>query len=210
MIIDVFADIACPWCYVGERRLKRALEARGIEAEVRWRPFELQPGLPPEGLPWPEMVEKKFGGWDRARPLFQHVAAAGADDGIRFEFEGIASAPNTRDAHRVMLLAQEHGRAAEAAEALFAAYFSEGRDVGRAEVLAAVAASAGVDAAEVREMLAGDRFVAEVEESEAAAAAGGVTGVPFFIFDGRFAISGAQPLEVFEMALDRAAGAAAA
>ncbi|HEU4454227.1 MAG TPA: DsbA family protein, partial [Longimicrobium sp.] len=92
------------------------------------------------------------------------------------------------------------------AEAIFAAYFTGGRDVGSAEVLAELAASAGVDAGEAREMLAGDRFVAEVEASEAAAAAGGITGVPFFVFNGRFGLSGAQPLEVFEMALDRAAG----
>jgi predicted DsbA family dithiol-disulfide isomerase len=210
VIIDVFADIACPWCYVGERRLKRALDARGMRAEVRWHPYELQRDMPREGLPWDEMVEKKFGGWERARPMFQHVQNAGAEEGIRFDFERVASAPNSRYAHRVMLLAQERGRLWEAAEAVFAAYFTEGRDVGSAEVLADVAASAGLDAGEVREMLAGDRFVAEVEKSEEAAAAGGINGVPFFVFNGRFGLSGAQPMEVFEMALDRAAGVPAA
>jgi len=210
VIIDVFADIACPWCYVGERRLKRALDARGAQAEVRWHPYELQRGMPREGLPWNEMVEKKFGGWDRARPMFQHVQNAGAEEGIRFDFERVASAPNSRLAHRVMLLAQERGRFWEAAEAIFAAYFTEGRDVGSAEVLAQVALTAGLDADEVREMLAGDRFVAEVEKSEEAAAAGGISGVPFFVFNGRFGLSGAQPMEVFEMALDRAAGVPAA
>ncbi|HEU4455386.1 MAG TPA: DsbA family oxidoreductase, partial [Longimicrobium sp.] len=151
--IDLFADIGCPWCYVGERRLKRALESRGVRATVRWHPYELQRGLPREGLPWSEIVEKKFGGWERARAMFQHVRNAGAEEGIQFDFERVASAPNTRDAHRVMLLAQEKGRLWEAAEAIFAAYFTEGRDVGSVDVLAEVADSAGVDAAEVREML---------------------------------------------------------
>jgi predicted DsbA family dithiol-disulfide isomerase len=204
--IDVFADIACPWCYVGERRMKRALEARGLRATVRWRPYELQRGLPREGIPWSELVERKFGGWERARTMFQHVQDAGTEEGIRFDFERVASAPNSRDAHRVMLLAQEKGRLWEAAEALFAAYFTEGRDVGSIDVLAEVAGSAGVDADEVREMLAGARFVAEVEASEEAAEAGGMNSVPYFVFNGRFALSGAQPMEVFEMALDRATG----
>src|SRR5688572_6726949 len=120
MIIDLFADVACPWCWIGERRLKRVLEEQGIEATVRWGPYQLQRGLPPEGIAWGELVEKKFGGWNRARPMFAHVAAAGEPEGLRYDFEAITRAPNTRNAHRVLLLAQDHGRLWEAAEAMFA------------------------------------------------------------------------------------------
>ncbi|HEU4557258.1 MAG TPA: DsbA family oxidoreductase [Longimicrobium sp.] len=204
MIIDLFADVACPWCWIGERRLKRVLDERGIEATVRWRPYQLQRGLPPEGLPWGDFVETKFGGWARARPMFAHVAAAGAPEGLTYDFESVASAPNTRNAHRVLLLAQDHGRLWEAADAMYAACFAEGRDVGDAAVLAEVGAAAGLDAAEVREMLAGDTYSDAVDAAQELAERAGITGVPFVIFDGKFAVSGAQPPEVFRTAIDRA------
>ncbi|HEU0055479.1 MAG TPA: DsbA family oxidoreductase [Longimicrobium sp.] len=205
MKVELFSDIACPWCYIGERRLRRAMEARpGAVAEVRWRPYQLQPAMPPEGVPWGDFVERRFGGWERARPMFAHVASAGAGEGIRYDFERVASAPNTRDAHRLVLLAEREGRGYETAEALFAAYFAEGRDVGDREVLAAIAGEVGLDADAARAMLAGDDFAAAVDESQREAAELGVTGVPFFVFDGRFAISGAQPFDVFLQAIDRA------
>lgn len=206
MIIDLFADVACPWCWIGERRLKRVLDEQGVDATVRWRPYQLQRGLPPEGIPWNELVEKKFGGWARARPMFAHVAAAGEPEGLRYDFEAITRAPNTRNAHRVLLLAQDHGRLWEAAEAMFAAYFAEGRDVTDAAVLAQVGAAAGVDADAVREMLAGDAYAAAVSEAQEMADRSGITGVPFVIFDGKFAVSGAQPPEVFRTAIHRALG----
>jgi predicted DsbA family dithiol-disulfide isomerase len=205
MKVEVFADIACPWCYIGERRLRRAMEMRpGAVTDVRWRPFQLQPAMPAGGLPWNEFVERKFGGWQRARGMFAHVAAAGASEGIRFDFERVATAPNTRDAHRLVLLAEEHALGYEAAEALFAAYFAEGRDVGDREVLAAIGAEVGLDAERVREALEGSAYVDEVEESQREAGENGISGVPFFVFDSRFAVSGAQPLEVFTQAIDRA------
>lgn len=206
MNIDLFADVACPWCWIGERRLKNALDERDVEATVRWRPYMLQRGLPPGGIPWNELVEKKFGGWQRARPMFAHVAAAGAPEGLRYDFEAITRAPNTRDAHRVLLLAQDRGRLWEAADALFSAYFAEGRDVTDAGVLAEAGAAAGLDAAEVREMLAGDAYAAEVDAAQELADRSGITGVPMAVFDGRFGVSGAQPPEVFRMAIDRALG----
>lgn len=204
MKIDVFADIACPWCYIGERRLKEALAQRPeLEAEVRWWPFQLQPGLPPEGSAWSDFVERKFGGWERARPMFEHVSRAGAGDGIRFDFERVASAPNTRDAHRVMLLAQDEGKLWEAADAVYAAYFTEGRNVGDRETLAETAAAAGLDPARVREMLDGDTYAGDVAESQEVAGKSGITGVPFFVFDNRYAVSGAQPVEVLLQVIDR-------
>lgn len=206
MIIDLFADVACPWCWIGERRLRRALEARGVDATVRWRPYMLQRNLPPGGIAWSELVERKFGGWARARPMFAHVARAAEPEGIRYDFEAIQRAPNTLDAHRVILLAQQEGRLWEVADALYSAYFAEGRDVNDREVLADVAAKAGLDAERVRAMLASREFVAEVESSQEVADASGVQGVPLAVFEGRFAVSGAQPLEVFETAIDRALG----
>ena len=205
MTVDVFADIACPWCYIGERRLRRALEARpDAAARVRWRPFQLQPDLPREGIGWKEFVPRKFGNWINARAMFGYVEKAGAEDGIRFDFERIATAANTADAHRVVLFAQERGLAWEAAEALFAAYFAEGRDLGDRDELAAVAASAGLDRAEVREMLSGRDYADEVDASQETARANDITGVPFFIFAGRYAVSGAQPLDVLLQAIDLA------
>ncbi|HEX8693577.1 MAG TPA: DsbA family oxidoreductase [Longimicrobium sp.] len=207
--IDLFADIACPWCYIGERRLRRVLDERGLEARVRWRPFELQRNLPPGGIRWEELVERKFGGWERARAMFAHVQRAGDEEGIRFDFERVASAPNTRDAHRLMLLAGEHGKTWEMAEALFSAYFTQGRDVGDRQVLAELAASVGLDAERVRQVLEGGDYIAEVQASLEVADRSGIGGVPLFVFDGRFGVSGAQPAEVLHAALDRAEGKAA-
>lgn len=209
MNIDLFADVACPWCWIGERRLRRVLDERGIDAAVRWRPYQLQRGLPPGGLPWNDFVEKKFGGWARARPMFAQVAAAGAGEGITYDFEAVTRAPNTRDAHRVLLLAQEHGRLWEVADAVYRAYFAEGRDVTDAATLAEVASAAGLNAAEVRAMLAGDGYADEVDAAQELADRSGITGVPFVVFDGRFAVSGAQPPEVFHAAITRALGGAA-
>jgi predicted DsbA family dithiol-disulfide isomerase len=205
MKIEVFADIACPWCYIGERRLRKALEARPeVAVDLRWKPFQLQPQLPPEGVPWSEFAPKKFGGWERARMMFGHVAQAGAADGIRFDFDRVATAANTRDAHRLVLFAEERGRAWEAAEALFAAYFAEGRDLGDREELVEIGRQAGLDAEELRAMLEGSEYVADVEESQAFAERAGITGVPFVIFDDRLAVSGAQPVELFVRAIDEA------
>lgn len=204
MRIEVWADVVCPWCWIGETRLFRALAERPqIQADVVWRPFQLQPDVPPEGLAWDEVVRTKFGGPERARAMFQHVAAAGADDGLAFDFERIAAHPNTRDAHRLVLLAQEAGIGREMAEALFRANFQEGRDVGKTGVLADVAAGVGLDRDRVARFLAGDQLSRVVDESQAEAKALGVTGVPFFVIDGKYAFSGAQPQETFVAVLDR-------
>lgn len=204
MRIEVWADVACPWCWIGETRLYRALEQRpDIQPEVVWRPFQLQPDLPPQGLDWDELVRTKFGGPERARTMFQHVANAGAADGIEFNFDRVAAAPNTRDAHRLILLAQEAGIGREMAEALFRAYFNEGRDVGKTGVLADVAAGVGLDRDRVARFLAGDQLSRVVDESQAEAGALGVNGVPFFVLEGKYAFSGAQPVETFAAVLDR-------
>ncbi|MBW3572487.1 MAG: DsbA family oxidoreductase [Gemmatimonadetes bacterium] len=204
MRIEVWSDVVCPWCWIGETRLFRSLQQRPeVQAEVVWRPFQLQPDLPPQGKPWDEVIRTKFGGPERARAMFQHVAAAGAQDGLAFDFESIPAHPNTRDAHRLLLLAQHSGLGREMAEALFAANFAEGRDVGKTGVLTDVAAQVGMDRDRVARFLGGDELGRQVDESQAEAARLGITGVPFFVIDGRYAFSGAQPLETFVSVLDR-------
>ena len=208
MRIELFADIACPWCYVGERRLYRALKDRGVDADVTWRPYQLQPGLPREGRPWAEFVDAKFGGAARAAGMFAHVSAAGAPEGIEFRFARVAVAPNTRDCHRVMMLAAEKGKTWEAAEALFGAYFTDGQDVTRGAVLVELAQGIGLDANETWAMLRSDRFTFDVDAGQARAAQLGVQGVPFYVFDDKYALSGAQPYDVFLQALDQMAAEA--
>lgn len=204
MRIEVWADVVCPWCWIGEARLYQALEQRpDVQAEVVWRPFQLQPDLPPEGKPWDEVVRTKFGGPERAKAMFAHVAAAGAEDGLRFDFDAITAHPNTRNAHRLVLLAQEAGIGREMAEALFRANFTEGRDIGKTGVLADVAAQVGLDRDRVARFIGGDQLGRVVDESQAQATELGISGVPFFVLEGKYAFSGAQPLETFLTVLDR-------
>lgn len=205
MKIEIWADVACPWCYVGERRLRRALEATGAAAELHWRPYQLQPGTPRPGIPWDEFVERKFGGWERARGMFAHVARAGAEEGIRFDFERVPVSPNTADAHRVILLAEREGLLWPAVEAIYAAYFTDGRNVGDPAVLAEIGGEIGLGHEHVEALLAGEEHQAAVQASQAEAAQLGVSGVPFIAFDRRFAVSGAQALDVFIGAIRQAA-----
>lgn len=207
MIVDVYADVVCPWCYIGERRLDKALALRpGLEVERRWRPFQLQPGMPEGGMAWDVFARRKFGGEANSRGAYAHVAAVGARDGIRFDFDRVASAPNTVDAHRLILFSGKRGHGAQWSliDALFEAYFSNGRNLNDHEQLAEVAASAGLDAAEVLRYLAGDGGRAEVRASQEEAYAKGIQGVPFYAFEGGHSISGAQPVEAFLQALDGA------
>lgn len=202
MIIEVYSDVVCPWCYVGEKRLEKALERRpDLEAEVLWRPFQLRPEMPDGGLPWHEFAVEKFGGEGNMRAAFDHVSAAGAPDGAVFDFDRIATAPNTVDAHRLILLARERGLEWRVADALFRAYFREGRDLNSIEDLLRTASEAGLDPDEAQAHLAGDAGKTEVLESQERAARLGIGGVPFYIFDGRYALSGAQPTSVFLQAL---------
>jgi predicted DsbA family dithiol-disulfide isomerase len=209
MLIEVYADVVCPWCAIGERRLARALAERpGLAVERRWRPFQLQPQLPPGGVPWAAFVDAKFGGVARAQAAFARVAAVGAEEGLTFAFDRVASAPNTVDAHRLILHAARHGREWAMADALFTAYFAGGADLNDPDQLVAAAVGVGLSGVETRAFLAGDEARDEVAASQAEAAELGVTGVPFFVLDGRYAVSGAQPVALFLRALDIASGAA--
>lgn len=205
VIIDVFADVVCPWCYIGERRLERAMSPRrAVRISRRWRPFQLQPDMPPDGQSWPEFVRTKFGGMERARPIFERVTAVGASVGVPFDFGRIASAPNTMDAHRLILLAAHHGDEWPLVARLFRAHFVDGRDVGDRETLVEIAREQGLDAAEAGQYLASDAGRAAVLQSQLTASDLGIAGVPFFVLGGRYGVSGAQPEDVLTRAIDRA------
>ena len=198
MQIEVYADIACPWCYIGERRLERALAERpDLRVERHWRPFQLQHDMPAGGVPWGEFVERKFGGPARAQTGFAQVATAGQGEGIRFAFDLMPKAPNTRDAHRLIRFAADRGREWAMAEALFAAYFSEGGDITDREQLVALAEHVGLDPAAARACLADDDYGPEIDAAQGAARERGVSSVPLFVFNGRYALSGAHAVEVF-------------
>jgi predicted DsbA family dithiol-disulfide isomerase len=201
--IDVYADIACPWCYIGEKRLEQALSIRpDLSVELRWRPFQLNPEMPQEGTPWSDFELQKFGGHEKAQQIFARVTSAGAEDGIDFRFDRIQVAPSTLNAHRLVLFAREEGREWEAVAALFSAHFTEGRDVGDIDTLVAIAEGIGLDVAAVRDYLQSDRNAEAVTESQEEAYSVSVQGVPFYVFDNQYALSGAQPLETFLWALD--------
>lgn len=207
MTIDVFSDVVCPWCYIGMARLDRALQDHpGSAAEKRWRPFQLQPQLPAGGLPWRAFAERKFGSWSAAEAAFRHVEQAAADDGIPFDFSRIASAPNTADAHRLLLWARERsGDEWPLAAELFRGYFAEGLDLNDPDALSKRAAATGLDPTGARQLLASDRFRGDVSDSQREAARLGVTGVPFYVLAGQYALSGAQPPAVLSRALAHAA-----
>jgi len=205
MRLDVYSDTICPWCYIGKRRFERALAARPqANLSIRWRAFMLNPSMPPEGMDRRAYIQAKFGGAGRAQRLYQALASAGASVGLAFDFERLERTPNTLDSHRLLRYAAERGCQDAVVEGLFAAYFVEGRDIGDASVLVEVAAAAGLDGAVVRRRLAGDSDVEAVLAEDTLARHQGVTGVPCFIFNGRYMLSGAQEPEAFMQLFDLA------
>lgn len=205
MKIEVYADVVCPWCYIGAKQLERVLALRPeVGVDLRWRPFQLQPHMPAGGLPWREFAKAKFGGEEGARGAFARVTSVGASEGITFDFDRVASAPNTVDAHRVILHAARYALQWETANALFEAYFSDGSDLNDHEQLVDIASGAGLDADEVRSVIVSGEGTEEVHASQEEAARLGISGVPFYVFDGRYAVAGAQPAELFLRALDTA------
>lgn len=220
LTVDVWSDVACPFCWIGDHRLDAALARLAAEwpevaVERRWRPFQLQPTLPRPGVPWDAFARAKFGGPAGMAAAFGHVTRLGAEDGLEYRFDRVAAAPNTADAHRLVLDVEalhpgDGGvAAARMSQALFAAYFRDGRHVGERAVLADVAAEQGLEPAPVLAMLESDAYLAEVAASQQEAARLGVTGVPYIVFGGRHAVSGAQPAAVFARAVATALGAPA-
>ncbi len=204
LTVDVVSDVVCPWCFIGKRRLETALAALAQreperDVRIRWHPFQLNPDLPPEGIERSAYLEAKFGGARRAAEIYDRVRSAGRSADIPFAFDAIARQPNTRAAHRLIAWAQASAPANVAdalVERLFRGYFLEGRSVGDPDELVRIAAEAGLDAEAARALLGSERFAEEVRESNERAQAAGIGGVPFFIFDGKVAVSGAQPPDV--------------
>jgi len=207
--IDVISDVVCPWCFIGKRHLERALDLWREKypdeiPRVRWHPFQLNPQLPASGVPRKQYLENKFGGPERAKEIYARVSAAGKRAGIDFAFDAIQVQPNTIDAHRLLHYAGERGLQDEMAETMFRRYFEHGADLTDKATLADIAAQAGLNRDEVLAYLTSDADRALIEEQDRRARATGVQGVPFFIFNQRLALSGAQPPEVMLEAMEKA------
>ena len=204
--VEVVHDLVCPWCYLGTRRLIRTLRRRpDLLVDLVWRPFLLNPDMPRLGMARSDYVVRKFGGEDRARRLYGSIADIGRAEGVPFRFDRVRRTPSSVDAHRLVRWAARFGRADELVEALFAAHFADGRDIGDLGMLTAIAASCGLDPAAAHAMLAGEAELEGVHAENLRAHRLGINGVPCFVVGGRHAIAGAQEPEVIERLLDVAA-----
>ncbi|PFG42982.1 putative DsbA family dithiol-disulfide isomerase [Isoptericola jiangsuensis] len=208
--VDIWSDIACPFCYVGKRNFESAVAASDVDVEVTYRSFQLSPDLPEDVTgSHAEMLAAKMGvDVDTAHGMEARTTGLAHEVGLDFDYAALHPA-NTLLAHRLLHLAKAHGLQGAMKERLLAAYFTQGRHVGRLDELVDLAAEVGLDADEVRTALTGDAYTADVAQDVAQAAAYGIRGVPFFVLDGRLAVSGAQPPEVFAQALRQATEQAA-
>jgi predicted DsbA family dithiol-disulfide isomerase len=202
--IDIVSDAICPWCYIGKRQLERALALlapEGLSFSVHWNPFQLNPDMPKEGRDRIAYRAVKFGSAERARELDERVASAAASVGLSFRQDLMLRTPNTLDAHRLIWLAGKEGVQDAVMEAVFAAYFTKGRDIGDITVLADCAAEAGMNRASVADFLAGNVAANEMLAADRAAREADVNGVPTFFLDGYSLFSGAMPAETMAEAL---------
>jgi predicted DsbA family dithiol-disulfide isomerase len=203
LTIEIYSDVVCPWCYIGKRRLEQALASVGGEVCVTWRPFQLNPTMPLDGVDRTTYLEAKFGSLEAFDRLKEQVLAAGVGEGIRFAFEKMQRTPNTFAAHRLVWHAERHGKQDAVVEALFRAYFVEAQDIGNVEALAQVAAQAGLERSETENFLKSDEGVADVKAEEAAGHKLGIRGVPYFVLNQAYGISGAQPVDAFVSAIEK-------
>ncbi len=193
LTIEVVSDVICPWCFIGKRRLEKALSLLGKPTTVKvvWRPFQLNPQMATNGIERRAYRTAKFGSWERSMALDAKVTEAGKGEGIDFAFDKMTRTPNTLDAHRLIWLAQKVGVQDAAVETLFRAYFLDGLDLNDRSTLLAIALQSGIATLDAERLLAGDEGRAEVLEEEARYKSLGVSGVPSFFFNGEFAFSGA-------------------
>jgi len=195
--VDVISDVICPWCYIGKRRLEKAIAAQPHEIRVRWLPFQLNPTMPKEGVSRKEYRTTKFGSWERSLELDAKVIAVGETEGIHFAFDRIKRTPNTLDAHRLIWLADKEGVQDAVVEALFRAYFTEGRDISNRQTLIDVVAEAGLDRNRAEAVLNSNDGLEAIKEAHEQARRFRVEGVPFFIVNGKLTLSGAQQPDAF-------------
>jgi len=206
MRIDIVSDTICPWCFIGKRRLQRALTLRpDLPVEIGWRPFQLNPEMPPGGADRKEYLAQKFGGSNRARQIYNAIAEAGLEEGIEFDFDGIPRTPNTLASHRLIRWSASAGAQDRVVELLFRRYFLEGQDIGDHGVLRGIADAAGMDAELVGKLLAEDADLDLVRSEDKLARDMGIAGVPCFIVERKYAVSGAQEPAVFLQVFDLAA-----
>jgi predicted DsbA family dithiol-disulfide isomerase len=199
--IDVISDVICPWCFLGKRRLDKAIGLlEGITAEVNWRPFFLDPTIPNEGMSRRTYLENKFGP-ERLETIHDPILAAGKADGVPYAFDKITRTPNTMDAHRVIRWSHDSGKQHDVVERLFMAYFNEGLDVGDRRVLLKITGEAGMDRSEVSAKLENGTDIDAVNAEVERAYRMGVSGVPCFIFAQKQGLMGAQPAEQLVMAI---------
>ncbi|MFD0673362.1 DsbA family protein [Cohnella sp. GCM10027633] len=201
MKIDVYSDMVCPWCRIGKKNMNDAIEAwaqaTGETIDVNYHAFQLDSTLPPEGLPFNSVMEKKFGGAERMRPMLERVTDAGAQVGVTFKFDNVSRMPNTVLSHRVTSLLEEAGQA-HWVEAVMKAYFEDGKDIAREDVLLEIAREElGVDTDELKKLLDAGEGSEAVAQDQQTAQNIGISGVPFFILDGKYALSGAYPSKQF-------------
>ncbi len=208
--IDIVSDVMCPWCYIGKRKLEEALGTlpEDVEVDIRWRPYQLDPTLPKEGKDRQLYLSEKFGGPERAREIYGRIVDAGREENIPFEFDRIAVSPNTLDAHRIIRWAASEapGLQDRLVEILFRMFFTEGRNIGDNAVLLEAAEEAGMDRAVTESLLTGDADRTEVAQEIEVARKMGVTGVPCFILENKYAVMGAQPADVLANAIREVAG----
>ena len=211
MRVDIWSDVVCPFCYIGKKRLEHVAAEAGIELDVHWHSFELDPNAPAKHQSSnTERLAKKYGqSIEQTQVMERNVAQAAASEGIVFNWQH-ANSGNTFNAHRIIHFAQSKGLGNAMKEALCLAYMTEGQNIGEPEVVAEIALKVGLDATEVQAVLDSDAFAAEVRQDEKIAHEQlNVTGVPFFVFDQRLAVAGAQPREVFLQALQQVQSQAA-
>lgn len=208
--IDVVSDVVCPWCFIGKRRLEKALAlASDVPVEVHWRPYFLNDWIPPEGISREQYLTTKFGSPERYQGIAQRVRAAAAEEGLDYAVDKISRQPNTRDAHRLIRWAEGIGKAADMKQRLMDLYFTEGADLSNRAVLVQAAADVGLDPEDVRAALDSSKDIAEIDQEVEAAKEAGIQGVPCFILDGKYAISGAQEPEALAQAIEQVSTQAA-
>ncbi len=210
--LDIYSDVVCPWCYIGMKRLEaaKALAPRDITVDIAWRAYQLDPTVPPEGYDYQSHLAAKFGGKDAMLAKFDHVRETGRSLGIAFDFANMKYSPNTLNAHR-LIRSVAHDRALQDAvvKRLFQAFFEEGFNIGDIEVLADLAETCGLDKHEIAEILGSSTFEHEVKTEIANASRMGISGVPCFIFEQKYAVSGAQAPETLANAIAQIADAKA-
>ncbi|MBZ9794306.1 DsbA family oxidoreductase [Mesorhizobium sp. ES1-4] len=210
--VDVVSDVVCPWCFIGQKRLDKAVAAAGdVEVHIRWRPFQLDPTIPPQGKDRREYMLAKFGSDERVREIHARIEPLGEAEGISFAFDAIKVAPNTLDAHRLIRWAGAAGEDVQnrLVRRLFQLNFEEGADIGDYTVLVEAAREAGMDASVVETLLPSDADVEAVRTEIATASRMGITGVPCFLLEGKYAVMGAQDADTLADAIREVAAAKA-